>query len=411
PSLIASNNNNIENEDYIRVQYSLNGAAPVTFDQNGFLTGNTAGADFPPTLVSHSVPLVGATLRIIVTINNNGGDDEIYFTNVFVREASSPDLPVITNINDPNSAVSNLQPGPNVFTWEIRSEFGVCPASTNSLTITRNPLPVANNLNEDVCENNFGDAEATVDLTVYNDVVTGILGSVDRTVEWYTNALRTPPFLVLGPVNVNTGSVFYHRVINTSAVLPQCQNEGQIEFTVLTLPEAVDPNIEFCEDFPVGLGQKNNVDLTVYNSQVIGTANPAERSVLWLQSDASTPVPTPTDVDNIVDGSTFFAQVTNTITNCINLVEVEVRVYPRPVNNPVIAPDGSTPASITLCRSTATLLFQIDPDRTPNTTYEWDIPTGAGEFVLFGGGGVNDFFALLRFPNIVVSPGLTLRVR
>lgn len=401
--------------EYIRAFYSIDAGPETYLSFEGGADADITGQTTPDGVLVDAFAngIVGTNLRIIVRMRNTAGTRRHLLDNVMVFASGDPSPPIISDVNDPNATVSNLPvglvPTPTSFTWTITSALGVCAPSFAVQTITRNPLPVAVNLTPDVCEDSFGVDQATVDLTVYDADASD--NEAFRAVAWFFDAGLTLP--VPDPTNVlvNTTDTYHFRVTNTSVVLPQCVNQGSIVFTVIPLPEAVDPGIEFCEDFPVGLGQKNDVDLTAFNGNVIGAALPAERSVSWFQIDGVTPVPDPTDVDNVTSASNFIARVRNTITNCENDVVVPITINPRPINNPVIAPDGSTPGTVTLCRSNATLLFQIDPDFTPNSTYEWEVPTGPGQFVLFGGGTANDFFVLLRFPNEVVAPGLVLRVR
>jgi hypothetical protein len=103
--------------------------------------------------------------------------------------------------------------------------------------------------------------------------------------------------------------------------------------------------------------------------------------------------------------------------SCISKAEVEFSVHPLQNPNDIIGPSGSFASTITVCKGNAILLFQIDPDLNDDAitgddpTYTWTIPTGAGEFELFGGGGTNDFFVLLKFPHAIPGPGLQLLVQ
>src|SRR5690606_19079269 len=140
------------------------------------------------------------------------------------------------------------------------------------------------------------------------------------------------------------------------------------------------------------------VDLTLLDEEVYGIGQ-IDRVVTWFTDVTyTTPVPDATTVDGVTDGMQFFARVRNTITDCENDATITFTVNPRPVVNPIAGPTN-------VCADPdAVVLYQVTTV-TPGSTYVWNIPQGAGEFVQFAGGGVNDFFVLINFPNIVPAPG------
>lgn len=399
--------------DYIRLFYRINGGAEVQFaaitdDQDPGIPDNQ--------LQSFTSPLVsGNTLQIVARIRNTGGTDGHRLDNVFVAQ-SGVNVPIIADVNNPTSAVTNLQDGVNTFTWTITSALGACTLPPAVLNITKNPQPITQDINFDLCETNEGTLDhLNYDLTVHNlAVANGDL--TNRAVTWFTNATLTVPVADETDVLVSDNDVFYARVENTvtgcTNVTP-ILNPGSVTFNVNPLPVANDqddtnPETVYCEEFPVGSGVANDINLTILNDNVIGGVVP-NRTVAWFEADGTTPVATPSDVDAVTDGTIYIARVTNTLTNCVNTAQVEITVNPLPLDNAIITPSGTTPASFTVCASTTILLFQVNPALNPGSTYSWSIPTGVGEFQQFGGGGVNDFFVLLRFPNAVPG-GLPITV-
>ncbi|MEQ9209930.1 MAG: hypothetical protein RLN96_08845, partial [Pseudomonadales bacterium] len=290
------------------------------------------------------------------------------------------------------------------------------------MTITRHALPVAVDPLPQLCEDTFGSTDATVTpayLTTLDNTVNG--GNPAHTVRYYIAATRLPGDEIVANITVSSTDQVYTRVTRTD-VTPQCTQDGVVTFTVNPLPDALDqdavtggplgtgnPETVYCEEFPVGSGIANNIDLTILEDDIINGGAP--RTVAWFEADMTTPVATPNDIDAVVDGRTFFARVTNTLTTCINFAQVEITVNPLPLDNPIETPSGSTPASYTVCAGTSILLFQVDPSLNPGSTYNWVIPTAPGEFVQFGGGNPNDFFVLLQFPNPVAGPGLPITVQ
>lgn len=404
--------------DYIRVYYKINGGPGET--QFGAIVGDGTDGVFQ-TVSASGIGAAGNTLQIVMRARNDGATDEHWLDNVRVSTTGST-LPIIADPSDPTSSVSNLQVGANTFTWTISSALGACSPTNDQVTITRHALPVAVDPSPQLCEDTFGSTDATVSpvyLTTLDNTVNG--GNPAHTVKYYIAATRLPADEILANITVSSTDQVYTRVTRTD-VTPQCTQDGVVTFTVNPLPDALvqdavtggpmgtgNPETVYCEEFPVGSGLADNVDLTILEDDIINGGAP--RAVAWFEADMTTPVATPNDIDGVVDGRTFFARVTNTLTTCVNFAQVEITVNPRPLDNPIETPSGSTPASYTVCAGTSILLFQVDPSLNPGSTYNWVIPTAPGEFVKFGGGNPNDFFVLLQFPNPVAGPGLPITVQ
>ncbi len=327
------------------------------------------------------------------------------------------------NANAPNAVASNIPIGTLTFTWTVTSGLGVCATSFDNYDVTRHNLPVANSFTADFCEdtylNNNYDVTAG-DLTGFDDTVTGIVGSANRIVTYFTDLALSIP--VATPYSVADNDQIYAKVVRTD-VTPNCESSSIILFNIITLPEGVDQDAannaaetEFCEE-TVSSTDKDNIDLTTLDDNVIGGGAPGDRTVVWYldpgppvtdPSDLVALVGTPTDVDNVADGTLFYALITDTSTpnNCENFAQVEITVLPRPLDNPIQAPDLSTPATITLCKSGANQLFQINPLLNAGSTYSWTVPQAVGEFVVVG--PTNLQFVVIQAPNAIAGPGLPI---
>lgn len=407
----------MEATDYIRAYYSVNGGGPTLFTNGDITDDNAVEGDGVFRTVT-ATGLSGATLQIIVRFNNNASGAEFHRLDNVRVYPTGPGFPTFSDPNSPTATVSNLQVGSNTLTWHIRSQYDVCPETSDNITITRIALPVGVNTTDNVCEDVEGGGEKdNVDLTTYNAAVTG--GAANRSVAWFTDVNRTIPVPTPTDVDgINNGNTFYALITETLSG-SNCQNvipgPGAVTFTVNPLPQAIaqnatNPETVYCEKFPVASGLADNIDLTILEDDI--TASAANRTVVWFQSDMITPIVGPAnDQDNVTDATVYFARVTNTLTNCVNFAQVEITVNPLPLDNPIETPSGSTPASYTVCAGTSILLFQVDPSLNPGSTYNWVIPTAPGEFVKFGGGNPNDFFVLLQFPNPVAGPGLPITVQ
>lgn len=376
--------------EYIRAFYRINGGAEVLL---GEIVGNS-GVDgaFNTFTVSG---LTGVSLEIVVRVLNVLDNQIHRFDNIFVSSAGAT-LPFIVDVNSPTTSVTGLPVGNTTFTWTATSALGVCSSSNAQVIVTRHALPDNNNPLPQLCEDTPGLGNATVTLAYLNslnDAITGIPGSVGRTIQYFTDAARTIPFV--GPSLVSTGTQIFTRVTRTD-VAPGCTQDGLITFTINPSPVVVNQNPAFCEE-AIGGNAINNVDLTTYNAAVAGGIV-ANRSVTWfLDAALTTPVPTPTDVDDVNNGETFFARVTNTITNCQNVGSVEFRINPRPGINPIV---GGT----NVCVGPTIVLYQIQTIN-PGATYSWNLPPdNPGFYVRFAGGGPSDFFVLLQFPGLTNAP-------
>ncbi|MBL6449492.1 gliding motility-associated C-terminal domain-containing protein [Fulvivirga sp. 29W222] len=411
-----------EGTDHIEVYYQID-ANPVQLIasvNNNFSAPDGTFVNLSGSFVSGG----GSMLKIIVRVQNSANDEFLRFDNIVVRDQSADALS-FSDISDENAVVSGLSVGTTTLTWNVSSDLGICNPTSQIVDVIRNPLPVANDPLPELCEElpQSSNIVTGVDLTVYNDQITGIVGSTGRTVQFFTDP--PPVNLIIDPtdVDVSQGTIIYTRVTddNTSANT-SCTQDGTITFTVHSLPDAVDQgaaNLEtvFCEE-TVGSGDKDDIDLTTLNDNVTNGAS--DRTVEWF-ADPGVAVAIPSDltgfeiispadedVDNVQNGDIFYAVVTDNNTLCQDIATVEFTINPRPVDNSIITPDNTTPASYTICKSSNIQIFQVDDALNAGSTYSWSVPTGAGEFVQVGGS--NDFFVLLRFPNEVLAPGLPVTV-
>jgi len=300
------------------------------------------------------------------------------------------DAPAGQNITDPNNistTVTNLVFGANAFRWTVSSALGVCAPSDAVFTINRTTAPLVNNLNiTNLCETNANTGIAQgVDLaTSYDALITGPAPGV--TVSWFRNAARTVPVPNVNNEDVSNTETFYIRV--TTSGIPPCSSDGVVNFTINSKPFVANLNPSLCEEV-MGGGMINNVDLTT-NDALVALATP-NRTVTWFTDiTLLSPVATPTDVDNIADGATFYARVENTVTTCFNTAEVIFNVNAIPADNPIIGPNA-------VCLDPNAVIFFTVTTFHPGHTYQWTVPGG----VTVANGSTTDFFLLLKFPAVI----------
>ncbi|MBL7832694.1 MAG: gliding motility-associated C-terminal domain-containing protein [Cyclobacteriaceae bacterium] len=316
--------------------------------------------------------------------------------------------------NSPTSTVSGLSIGANTLTWTVRSaqsgNAGACANQVDQVIVTVNALPVSNNPAPVLCETVAGTLIAlSTDLTTYHDAITGIAGSTNRTVEWFTLASRSPFNKISDPtdVDISTPLTLYTIVTNT---VTGCVNQtGIVTFTVVSQPTANAVTFDFCEEFPGGSNQALNIDLTsnTYIDQVTGIVGSTNRSVTWFHTlaDANANVNAISNANSydILSGNeTVFARVAITSgTPCVNVAQVDLVIKPRPADPTILGSDNQCVGAIGL----------YNVPVVAGASYFWEVDDGPGEFSVLTGGGTSDFITVVQFPNVYTGDiSVTLEV-
>lgn len=303
-----------------------------------------------------------------------------------------------SNVTTATLNITGVTAGLNNNQYRVRfTTTGSCVIDSNPGTLTVNPLPVALNPAPVFCETVAGGGAAIgVNLPTFNDGVTGIIGSADRTVNYFSDAARTNNITAI-PQNISNTQTIFTRVQTVST---GCTINGTITFTVNQLPVANTQTRQYCEDV-IGGGIATGINLnTEFNTGPTGvTAGLANRSIAWFSDGALTsPIAAPTSftINTVTPAVTsIFAQVTNTLTGCTNVAQVDLSVKRKPILNPI-------QGNASVCTGNSIVFYQLDPGFNTGSTYTWSIvgsPPAAVQ--VFGGGGTNspNFFALLKFPS------------
>jgi gliding motility-associated-like protein len=302
------------------------------------------------------------------------------------------------NANTANATANGLPLGTTRLTWTITTATGVCGPSSDFIDVTRNATPANNTQPLAKCVDiPFGTTAVVTlaELQALNDAITGIAGSTNRTVQFFTDVARTIPYPASSPLA--NGAIVYTIVTRTD-VTPQCTTNGQVNITVAQRPLAIPQNPEFCEDLPVGSNTKAGINLTTFNNAIKN--NVAANTVAWFTDAARTiPVATPASV-TANNGTRFYARVTNPTTTCTDTTNLRVRLNPIPSPNPLLG------ASDVCADPTAAILYQLTVSN-PGYTYTWSVPEPPFDIRL--GGTSTDDLILLSFP-VVVSPGQNISV-
>jgi gliding motility-associated-like protein len=99
---------------------------------------------------------------------------------------------VITDYHDPGSLVSGLSFGANQFRWSVISQYGICPGSTDNITLTRDqaPAPALAGMDQDLCSSTtspLGANAATVGTGTWN-----VVSSPSPTLPFFNPSVNNP---------------------------------------------------------------------------------------------------------------------------------------------------------------------------------------------------------------------------
>jgi gliding motility-associated-like protein len=305
-----------------------------------------------------------------------------------------------------NTIVRNLPVGPVTVTWTLTSASGLCVSDPASITLTKvnPPAPSPSTVLE--CEVIPAGAPITTSivLTNYEDNFgAGVPVAANREITWYKNS----PFPVGTPVaspsiaenNISNGQLYFARIKDLTT---NCVADGQLTINVRPLPPAADAIVSVCETDPVNdPGNARNVNLATaqFINPVTGGATNVD--ITWYPSfvDAQNSTNEITTTIDVLTSTVVHARISynDSPPSCPDFAEVEIQVN---AIQSITQIDGDP----TVCMGGSAVPLGALPITTyqvpsiVGAKYTWNIPQGAGEFALFGGGGENDFFVLLKFP-------------
>ncbi|MBL0743612.1 PKD domain-containing protein [Chryseolinea lacunae] len=316
---------------------------------------------------------------------------------------------------DPETFVRNLPaPGGSVtVTWTLTSIGGNSCTDFKNILIRRITPPAAANITANLCEvaPAGGPVTTNVLLTDYETLVTSI-PAANRTIQWYQNAPPPAGVAVADPTiqltNVLDGKIYIAVITETAT---GCTSNASVTVSVKPLPAAKDGIVALCENAS-GSNTADNIDLlgdTRYRDAITIPGN----IVSWhaTPGDAQNNVnPITTPIVSVIGSLDVFARITySTGLTCPTVVKLTLQVTSIPSITEITGP-------VNVCmgangQAPNTLPFQTyQVPSVPGAKYHWDIPTGAGEFILFAGGTVNDFYALIQFPYDAVHADLDIKL-
>ncbi|AYB33860.1 PKD domain-containing protein [Chryseolinea soli] len=322
----------------------------------------------------------------------------------------------ISDDTDPNATIGGLPaPGNSVTVrWTLTSAGGNLCTDADDVVINRITAPNASNLNPVLCEVAPAGAPitTTVLLTDYESTITSI-PAANRTIQWYQDGPPPLGTLVADPTipfnNVPDGKVYIARIRETAT---GCTSDGSVIINIRALPSAQDATVALCEDTP-GSNTTSNVDLigdTRYRNAVTTPGN----AITWFNTlaDAQNNVnPITAPIASVVGSLDVFARVTYmTLPSCPTVVKLTLQVNLLPNDQAIIGdPTVCMGASGQPVNTLPVQTYQVTS--VPGAKYYWTVPTGPGQFIVFAGGTVNDFYVLLQFPYTAAPAAADIKVR
>ncbi len=166
-----------------------------------------------------------------------------------------------------------------------------------------------------------------------------------------------------------------------------------------------------CEDI-IGSNTATGVDLSQASFVTAITGGATGVTVVWFDNlaDAAAGTPAITAPFDVTGSRTVYGRVTySTTPSCSDIGEIRLAVKNLPTNAEIFGRDFVCMGDPTVDpNDLPTELYQVTA--VSGATYHWVIPTGPGQFKVFGGGTLNDAFVLLQFPNQLPA-GLTIKAQ
>jgi hypothetical protein len=286
-------------------------------------------------------------------------------------------------VYDPENYTANNLKAKVIYTRVINVISNCLTEGTVTFNVLQ--LPEAVNITDELCEDELNSNRiADVDLTAYNDRITGSASLSERAVAWFSNASHTVAIPDPEHVKVNNNDIFYARVTDISNPA-LCSSEATLKFTVNHLPE----------DNPISGPTVQCAGSTIQLYQIEPSLDPGT-SYEWKIPEEFTQFGSVGKEDffvllNFPTPGTAELQVREISPNgCagnVQMLKIEVVDAPKPLK---IFPEDPE-----LCENEAGVVFTTE--QLANTTYAWTVPAGASiikgqgtheivvNFGLFGG--------------------------
>ena len=307
---------------------------------------------------------------------------------------------VFDNPADPKTTVRNLPVGSTHLSWTVTNANGVCISSPSSITLTRVARPDARDLTVTECE--VADSGANIVLADYENDLTS-LDETDREVSWYRGGTPPAGIAIASSSTVQTGvgngQHFLARIRDTRT---SCISDAKLTVMVRELPGATNAVTTLCEDV-AGSNTVSDIDLSDA-SFVNAVTNETNVAVTWFNTEYDAmndrfPIVEPVMVNG---KKPFFAKIIyDSEPRCSAIARLDIVVNPQPAVTAIIGRES-------VCQGTSSSgfntdlpvqVYQVSP--IAGAKYHWQIPDDPNtEFKVFGGGGENDFYILLQFPNV-----------
>lgn len=191
-----------------------------------------------------------------------------------------------------------------------------------SITFNVRPLPEANDLQMQICEEVQGSGTvSSYDLSQLESSVNNDPGTIK---EWFFDSALSLPIPTPTNTTVSQGDDFYVRVSFSGE-----SNVGRIDFTVNPLPVAQNFSVVLCEDI-FNTKQVSGENLSAYESNI--SSSPGANIIWYTNASFTTAVFNPQNIQ-VNDGDIYYARIWDG--SCENFAELDYTITSLPEANVV----------------------------------------------------------------------------
>lgn len=213
----------------------------------------------------------------------------------------------------------------NTTTFFVSGSFSGCSEElVETITVTINPLPDANDINIQQCDDASADGISVFELNAFSGLIAN--GSTTNVVEYFEDSALTTPINALSYINQVNNQIVYARVLNQST---GCLSVAEVTLSV-ALPSNEIYELDVCDDEEEdGL---TDFDLALLNDEILMGLPPTAQVTYFESFDDALLNDNPLAINytnTTPENQTIFVRITDGIA-CLGINEVNLIVNPLP---------------------------------------------------------------------------------